>query len=214
MYANEFVSDRACRSEVTLGVAFFWYLHAEVDSEYRERFALIMEAFLMHCSERQREEIFKQLELMKKLKEISIEVKEYPKDKRRDELIKRLKTSMVPRDFQLPLDPTIIVKRIDIEGCRVFDSAQAPLMLSLVLEDSCADPYVTRVNVLFLALLTPPVFDRFPVIFKQGDDLRQDILTIQVLTIMDKVRALGGAKNRTPTDRHCRCGNKTVLTCI
>lgn len=138
----QFLLDRACRSEVTLGVPFFWYLHTEVGSEYRERFALIMEAFLMHCSDRQREEIFKQLEVVKKFKEISIDVKDFPKDKRRDELIKRLKTLNLPKDFQLPLDPTIIVTGIDAEGCRVFDSAQAPLMLALVQEDACADPYV------------------------------------------------------------------------
>jgi hypothetical protein len=74
--------------------------------EYRERFGLLIEAYLMHCSEKQREEIFKQIDFVNRLKELILLIKSLPKDKRNNELNIRLKELKVPESFQLPLDPT------------------------------------------------------------------------------------------------------------
>lgn len=54
------------------------------------------------------------------------------------------------------------------EKCSVLSSARKPLRLTF----TSADPFGTD-NV---------------VMFKSGDDLRQDVLTLQMLKVMDKVR--------------------------
>jgi phosphatidylinositol kinase/protein kinase (PI-3 family) len=82
-------------------------------------------------------------------------------------LEQNLRTIPLPERFQLPLNPTVVAKGVIPEKCRCMDSAKAPLWLVFENEDPHGDPIY--------------------VIFKSGDDLRQDILTLQMLHIMDRV---------------------------
>lgn len=68
---------------------------------------------------------------------------------------------------QLPLDSSISVKKFIPAQCRIMDSSKMPLWL--VLEN--ADP------------LGPPI----SLLFKCNDDLRQDVLVMQMLNIMESV---------------------------
>ena len=54
-----------------------------------------------------------------------------------------------------------------MEKCKVMDSAKAPLWIVFENED--------------------PLGDDIQIIFKSGDDLRQDLLTLQMIKIMDKI---------------------------
>lgn len=65
----------------------------------------------------------------------------------------------------LPLDARISIIGIDAEKSSVFKSNLFPLRLHLLCSDSTA----------------------YPVIFKNGDDLRQDQLVIQLFTLMDRL---------------------------
>jgi phosphatidylinositol-4,5-bisphosphate 3-kinase len=102
-----------------------------------------------------------------RLKELTLLIKSLPRDKRNEELIAQLRSLRVSGPFQLPLEPTVVVTGFDFAQCRVLDSAKVPLYLSLKNCDVCAESY--------------------HVIFKHGDDLRQDVLTMQVLTLMDQM---------------------------
>jgi phosphatidylinositol-4,5-bisphosphate 3-kinase len=75
--------------------------------------------------------------------------------------------SGLPPTFTLPLDPTFEACGLLAEKCKVMGSAQRPLWLEFQNADPHGDP---------LAL-----------ILKTGDDLRQDILTLQMLKIIDQI---------------------------
>jgi len=69
--------------------------------------------------------------------------------------------------LQLPLDPRIEVDNIVIDKCKFMDSKMAPLWVVFENVDKESESVI--------------------VIFKSGDDLRQDMLTIELLNIMDKL---------------------------
>jgi phosphatidylinositol-4,5-bisphosphate 3-kinase len=70
--------------------------------------------------------------------------------------------------FQMPLFPSLEVTTLIVEKCRYMSSKMVPLWLVFRNADKSA---------------TDPVY----VMFKSGDDLRQDILTLQLLRAMDKI---------------------------
>ena len=72
-----------------------------------------------------------------------------------------------PHQFQLPLSPDMVASGLNVDGCRVMSSKKLPLWLSV-------KPAVVGGADMM-------------VLFKAGDDLRQDQLTLQVLKIMDQL---------------------------
>jgi hypothetical protein len=73
----------------------------------------------------------------------------------------------LPQEFELPLDPKLKLGRIRVEKCKYMDSKKLPLWLVFENADPNGDDYY--------------------VIFKSGDDLRQDVLTLQMIRIMDRL---------------------------
>jgi phosphatidylinositol-4,5-bisphosphate 3-kinase len=67
--------------------------------------------------------------------------------------------------FHSPLENTVMLGELDANQCKVMDSAKKPLWLVWKNPDELAD----KTNEEFSAI-----------IFKNGDDLRQDMLTLQV----------------------------------
>ncbi|XP_010777483.1 phosphatidylinositol 4,5-bisphosphate 3-kinase catalytic subunit gamma isoform-like [Notothenia coriiceps] len=80
-----------------------------------------------------------------------------------------LRNSNLPNEFLLPYDPRIKAGRILLDKCKVMASKKKPLWLEFSPMPSPSSP-------------TP-----VGIIFKQGDDLRQDMLVLQTLVVMDSI---------------------------
>eukprot|EP00954_Amorphochlora_amoebiformis_P016724 1313190-Amorphochlora_amoeboformis.AAC.1 len=96
------------------------------------------------------------------------------RDERKDKhfcrswLQNELKKLNFPSRLQLTLDPTIQATQVIPPECKFMSSKKLPLWL--VFENVDADETNKK---------------KIYVIFKSGDDLRQDILTLQMLRLMD-----------------------------
>ncbi|XP_066998274.1 phosphatidylinositol 4,5-bisphosphate 3-kinase catalytic subunit delta isoform [Anabrus simplex] len=166
----DFLLRRALNNQ-KIGHYLFWHLRSEMQvASVSVRFGLILEAYCRGSQEHMKV-LARQMECLEKLKSASEMVRQR-KDKEKaraylqDQLEQKYVSDAISRVLS-PLDPSYRCKRIRADKCRVMDSKMRPLWL--VFEND--DPYG----------------DDIYIIFKNGDDLRQDMLTLQMLRIMDKL---------------------------
>lgn len=95
-----------------------------------------------------------------------------PKSERTDALRQLLHDVELPKQFQLCLSAKYYCCGIDISGCKVMDSKQAPLWINFISADRNEVPEDKDKQIV-------------PIIFKLGDDLRQDMMTLQMLEMFD-----------------------------
>ena len=149
----------------------------------RDRFSLILAEYLRAVEPEVRTELGHQGFVMRRLVAIANDVGacEGGKAARKKLLHERLRATALPATFQLPLSPDVICDGIRIEECRVMDSKKKPLWLVFD-----AIEWQEMHNNDAAGNRAPGHF-KFPVLFKAGDDLRQDQLTLQLLSIMDNL---------------------------
>ncbi|XP_030063346.1 phosphatidylinositol 4,5-bisphosphate 3-kinase catalytic subunit gamma isoform [Microcaecilia unicolor] len=172
-----FLIHRALRSK-QIGHFFFWYLRGEISGSpyYQDRFAVILEAYLRGCERSTLEEFLKQVEVVEKLSRVATEIKKILPETgdlpshAASQLQKMLQSVDLPQNFKVPFDPRIRAGEILLDKCKVMASKKKPLWL----EFSCNDLETAD---------SPPI----GIIFKHGDDLRQDMLIIQMLVVMDSI---------------------------
>eukprot|EP00064_Thunnus_orientalis_P002533 superscaffoldBa00000189_g2540 len=175
-FLARYLIQRALQSK-RIGHFFFWYVRSEVAGcpYFRQRMAVILEAYLLGCGQAMLDSFNQQVQAVEALQEVVTIIKKLYPDKTDLpttaplKLQELLRNSNLPDEFLLPFDPRIKVGRILLDKCKVMASKKKPLWLE------------------FSPMPSPTSATPIGIIFKEGDDLRQDMLVIQTLVLMDSI---------------------------
>jgi hypothetical protein len=134
--------------------------------EIAERNGLLLEMYLGLCGCHRRE-LLLQFDVMEALIAVAETVKATDKILRKEIVQAELKKLELPLEFTLPLNPQWQCKGIVCDKCRAMSSKKVPMWIEFENSEDGAPNFLT--------------------LFKAGDDLRQDLLTLQLLRIMDTI---------------------------
>ena len=190
----KFLIERCCKDNI-LASSFYWFISCEADSsdqniknkkkeknEIIEIFDLIKKKFSDELTKYPeiKKIIDNEIEFKEELVKISAKLSHVSKVENKKKELRRLidgeeKNMMQETEHYLPIDPKLKIKGTIAQECSVFKSAKCPVKYTFkVTED-------TKKN----NLLEDK--DHFRIMFKYGDDLRQDQLILQIINYMDSL---------------------------
>lgn len=177
-----FLLERGLRQPTLIGLQLFWAFKVEIGCkpEVRLRYQTLLDALVNNSTPRQRamletqEELWSAEGVFAEVCQVVKQSKKLGKARMKEIYREKLKqvNEILPPTFVLPIDPRIEARRVIPEECRIMSSAKLPLWL--VFENADPDG------------------DKIMVMFKAGDDLRQDTVTLQLIRVMDSLWRQGG----------------------
>ncbi|CAF3952791.1 unnamed protein product, partial [Rotaria sordida] len=158
-----------------VGHYFYWHSRVELKNpQCKVRYGLLLEAYLRYCGE-YAEDLGRQVRSVDKL----IYIAELIQNSTHDELYNQkgylahiLTREGYPQNlqyFRSPVDYSSELGLLVLGHCRIMSSARRPLWLRWTNGSEYAEHY----------------FPTFDLIFKNGDDLRQDMLALQFIQMID-----------------------------
>ncbi|KAJ8360786.1 hypothetical protein SKAU_G00173110 [Synaphobranchus kaupii] len=196
---SRFLLERAL-SNKKIGHFLFWHLRSEMHvSSVSLRFGLILEAYC-RGSTNHIKILIKQREALIKMKCLNDFVKSgtQKSSSSRAQTTGDMKKCIMQEAYQealsdllSPLNPSLILSQICPDRCKYMDSKMKPLWLVYKNDSVQGDPV--------------------GIIFKNGDDLRQDMLTLQMIQLMEVLWKKEGLDLRMIPYGCLSTGNKTGL---
>ncbi|OHT11196.1 Phosphatidylinositol 3- and 4-kinase family protein [Tritrichomonas foetus] len=169
----EFLFRRGLAEPKFLGHQLFWQLMSEAHiSHIRQRFSTIVVNFLYGLGNYS-DELVKGYLFTKELVKTNQLLSNLKYNEAQEFFSEALSKIKCPEQFHLPINPRLIVSGFVLEKCRVMNSKKKPFFLTF----KNAAPFATE-DVMTL--------------FKVGDDLRQDQLTLQIMKIMEHLWRTNG----------------------
>ena len=190
----KFLIERCCK-DMILASSFFWFISCEADNgdpniknkkneknEIIEIFGLIKNKFIEEINKYPNIKLIidNEIQFKEELVKISSKLNNIGKVDNKKKELRRLidndeKNIMQEMEHYLPIDPRLKIKGTITSECSVFKSAKCPVKYTFkVTED-------TKMN----NILEDK--DHFNIMFKYGDDLRQDQLILQMINYMDSL---------------------------
>lgn len=137
-------------------------------ARYNRRNQMMLRALLAICGERLSGKLLAQTMMCKSLADVAASVKQAKESARQKILVcgmENVNQILLEQPTALPLSPSFEVTAVNSRSCGYFNSNTLPLRVSYIGPDRMI----------------------LPAIFKAGDDLQQDMLTIQLVRVMDRL---------------------------